>query len=115
MRRVSIIFHDEGILADQGGGPGSQGQARRIDAGSIRLLRHMEKKRIIRISDLYLKTSVYVSEPLILLENQLLSICPASADDMHGSGKTKTATFTMTGIRERPDGKLSVQTDRTTE
>lgn len=53
------------------------------------LLRHMEEKRIILISDLYLKTSVYVSEPLILLEEQLFFICPASADDVHGSGKNK--------------------------
>ena len=51
----------------------------------------MEKKRIIRISDLYLKTSVYVSEPLILLEEQLVFICLASADDVHGSGKTKVS------------------------
>lgn len=49
----------------------------------------MEKKRIILISDLYLKTSVYVSEPLILLEEMLFFICPATADDVHGSGKNE--------------------------
>jgi hypothetical protein len=41
------------------------------------------------ISDLYLKTSVYVSKPLILLEEKLLFICPAFADDVHGSGKSE--------------------------
>ena len=51
----------------------------------------MEKKRIIRISDLYLKTSVYVSEPLILLEEKLFFICPVSADDVHGSGKNEVS------------------------
>ena len=91
MRRVSIIFHDEGILADQGGGPGSQGQARRIDTRLRLLPRHMEEKRIILISDLYLKTSVYVSEPLILLEEKLFFICPVSADDVHGSGKNEVS------------------------
>ena len=45
------------------------------------------EKRNILISDLYLKTSVYVSEPLILLEEQLFFICLPSADDVHGSGK----------------------------
>ena len=34
------------------------------------------------ISDLYLKTSVYVFEPLILLEEELFFICPASTDEM---------------------------------
>ena len=51
------------------------------------------------ISDLYLKTSVYVSKPLILLEEKLFFICPAFADECMGVGKAKTATFTMTGIR----------------
>jgi hypothetical protein len=63
------------------------------------------------ISDLYLKTSVYVSKPLILLEEKLFFICPAFADECMGVGKAKTATFTMTGIRTCPDGKLPVQTD----
>jgi len=49
----------------------------------------MEKKRIILIFDLYLETSVYVSEPLILLEESWFFICLASADDVHGSGKNK--------------------------
>ena len=49
----------------------------------------MEKKRIILISDLYLKTSVYVSEPLILLEEPLLFICLVAAEDVHGSEKNE--------------------------
>ena len=44
MLLVSIIFNGEGILPEQGVGRGSQEWARRIDTGSVRLLRHMGKK-----------------------------------------------------------------------
>ena len=47
------------------------------------------EKRNILISDLYLKTSVYVSEPLILLEEPLLFICLVAAEDVHGSEKNE--------------------------
>ena len=89
MLLVSIIFNGEGILPEQGVGRGSQEWARRIDTGSVCLLRHMGKKQIILIFDFYLKTSVYASEPLILLEEKLYFFCLAAADDVHGSGKNE--------------------------
>jgi hypothetical protein len=89
MLLVSIIFNGEGILPEQGVGRGSQEWARRIDTGSVRLLRHMGKKQIILIFDFYLKTSVYASEPLILLEEKLYFFCLSAADDVHGSGKNE--------------------------